>query len=173
MAIEVQQSVTIARPLTRVQSFVSDIQNEEKYWNGVKSVRLLSGTAGQPGAKYERVFTAMGREQRTTIDVVESQPERVVVQSAPGPVSVRGTMTFAEVPEGTKVDVHLDAKTKGLFATLMKRKIRQNIENDTSASLLRLKQVLEAEQKTEPVPAPARSQAKTVPDTRKTAKKSK
>jgi carbon monoxide dehydrogenase subunit G len=169
MAFQVRETVTIARPVRDVQSFLADLQNERQYWQGVKDVRLVSGTPGASGAKYERTFTAMGRERTTTIDIVESHPQRTVVQSAPGPVSVRATMAYEPVTEGTKVDLTMDVTTRGLFAALMKGKIRQNIKNDTAASMLRLKQVLEAETKPGPVAAPARSQAKTVPDTLRTA----
>jgi carbon monoxide dehydrogenase subunit G len=169
MAFQVQETVTIARPVRDVQSFLADIQNEQKYWQGVKEVKLLSGAPGATGAKYERVFTAMGKERRTTIDVVESEPQRTIVQSAPGPVSVRATMDYNKVPEGTKVDLTMDVRTRGLFAKLMQGKIKQSIRTDTSASLLRLKQVLEAERKPGPIAAPARSNARTTPDTPRVA----
>lgn len=169
MAFQVRETVTIARSPKTVQTFLADLQNEQKYWQGVKEVKLLSGTPGAAGAKYERVFTAMGKERRTTIDVVESHPERTIVQSAPGPVTVRATMTYEPVDHGTKVDLTMDVATRGLFAKLMQGKIKQGIRTDTSASLLRLKQLLETEKKAEPFPAPARSHARTTPDTPKVA----
>lgn len=165
MSFQVQENVTIKRPISEVQQFLADVQNEERYWQGVKSVRRISGEPGATGAQYERVFTAMGKERRATVGITESKPDRTVVQSEPGPVRVRATMTYAQMAEGTQVDVKMDVETKGLFTKLFQRKIRENIEADTAASLLRLKHVLETEGQPPPVPAPARSDAKTVPKT--------
>lgn len=172
MAIQVSNTVTISRPLKDVQRYVGDLTNEPKYWAGVKSIKLLEGTPGAVGAKYERVFEAMGKDQTTTITVAEVVPDqKTVVVSGPGMVTVRGTMTFEAVPEGTKLNLQLDAQTKGLMAMLLKSKIRKSIEQNTATSLTNLKNVLESERPA-PAAAPARSNgAKTAKASAKTTSK--
>lgn len=143
MPFEIRDTVTIRRPLKDVAAFLSNLENEVQYWEGVQRVRLLKGGHGEVGATYERTFDAMGRQQSTIIEVVEHRPNaRMVVQSAPGPVTVRGTLWFERLPEATKVNLTLEARPRGL-ARLFQRKIEKGMTENTRASMLRLKALLE------------------------------
>lgn len=123
---------------------MADLENEVHYWEGVKQVRLLQGTPGQAGARYRREFEAMGRVQTTTMELVEVQPnQRLVVQSDPGPITVRGTLWFEALPEATKVNLTLEATPRGL-ARLVSGKIERGMTRNAKTSLARLKQLLES-----------------------------
>lgn len=144
MAIQIRETVLIGRPLKDVAGFLVNLENEVHYWEGVRSVRLVSGSHGKPGARYARTFEAKGRTQTTTLEVVEHTPNaRLVVESGPGPVAVRGTLWFEALPEGTKVNLTLEAHARG-FARLFAGRIGQGMLENTRASLGRLKAHLES-----------------------------
>lgn len=144
MAIQIRDTVMIGRPLKDVAGFLANLENEVHYWEGVQAVRLVSGSHGTPGARYVRTFDARGRSQTTTVELVEHQPNaRLVVKSEPGPVAVKGTLWFEAFPEGTKVNITLDAEPRG-WAKLFAARIGKGLLANTRASMGRLKTLLES-----------------------------
>jgi hypothetical protein len=89
------------------------MENEPQYWHGVKRVKLLSGKPGQVGAKYERVFHAMGRDNTTTLEVLARSDDQFKVASAPGPVQVTGLMTFKGGAKSTTLTLNSEAVRRG------------------------------------------------------------
>src|SRR5581483_1033030 len=141
MAIQIQQSIQIDRPVSQVRAYLADLRNEPQYWEGVKTMTLVAGEPGQVGSRYQRVFNAMGRDQTTTMEIVEVGSNRMVARSGPGPVHVTGTMSFEALPGATRLDLQLDAQPHGWMARLFQRKIRKGMEQNTTTSLQRLKSV--------------------------------
>jgi carbon monoxide dehydrogenase subunit G len=144
MPIHVEEAVEISRPASAVGEFMADLRNEEKWFEGIRRVRILSGQPGSAGARYEFVFRAMNKERKAIDTVVELEPfRRIVIQRDPGPVSTRGVATLTAVAGGTKVNLVLTAQLRGL-ARLFAGKMRPAMRNGIKASLANLKRVLEA-----------------------------
>lgn len=127
-----------------VSAFVDDLSNEPQYWEDVKSMRLISGPPGAPGAKYEGTFDVLGRHETATIEIVEHVPgERTAIESARGHVEVRVVVTYAPDGAGTRLNLAVRAKVHGMLK-LFSHRIKKGMEANAAASLANLKRLLES-----------------------------
>ena len=145
MKVDVVTEIEIARPRAEVAAFAADPDNAPAWYENIEQVVWETP---KPLALGSRVgFTAhfLGRTLTYTYEIVELAPgERLVMQTAQGPVPMRTTYTFRDAPAGTRMTLRNagdPAGFKGVAAPFMSAAMRRANTKD----LRRLKQLLEAQ----------------------------
>jgi hypothetical protein len=98
------------------------------------------GTRGEDVRKY------LGREFRTTYEIVEYEPDRKLrFRSLSGPIQFEGSYTLEPVNEGTKFSFTIQGEAgpfSALVGPLASRIARKQVESDAAS----LKKMLESDQ---------------------------
>ena len=128
-------TIEIARTPEEVFSYLTDVSNLPAWQAGVKSARLREG-------RIEESRSLLGRELRTTLEIVEHEEPRVFTLRAldsPVPFTVRHELE----PEGggaTRLTVTAEGDVPGFAAGLLARRAEKQFRKDFE----RLKQILES-----------------------------
>lgn len=139
-----ENSITIHRPAREVYDFLADGLNNNAWREGVKSISLTEGAAGEPGALYSQTLTGPGgRPLQGDYRITKAQPGRLLgFEVVAGPARPIGTYTLAEDAGHTIVHFALDAKLP-LLMRVMDSMVTRTMQSEV-AQLARLKQVLES-----------------------------
>src|SRR5439155_26309555 len=145
MAIAVEASTVINRPLAEVFAFVSDFENHPKWEKNFLEVERLSGGPDTTGTTYRCVFRFPGQKVTSTLEITEFVPGRRVAFRADKPAMARpvGAILFAPDGDGTRVTLRPRPELRGpmrLMAPLMAGYIRRN----NAEHLQNLKDLLES-----------------------------
>ena len=139
-----ENSITIDRPAREVYDFLADGLNNTAWREGVQSISLKEGTAGERGAVYSQTLTGpKGRPLQGDYRITEAEPGRLLAfEVVAGPARPKGTYALAESGQGTTVHFSLALKLPVLMRVLDSL-VTKTMEAEV-AQLSRLKQVLEA-----------------------------
>jgi uncharacterized protein YndB with AHSA1/START domain len=141
MAIRIEHSVVINRPVAEVFAYGSDPKNQTEWQGGL--VRVEADSPIAEGAVSTEVRKVMGREMETVMKCVEfDPPHKFQTKSQSGPVEMTFTMTCKPLGDNTQVDVLVEGEPGGFFgvaAPLLKRQVQKDIEKDYA----NLKEILE------------------------------
>ena len=101
--MNVDASITIARPIEDVFRFVTDVDNMPLWVTGVTSAELVSDTM-QPGSHLVCRYVRAMRPNEIELEVTAFDvPTRFGMKMARGPFSFEGTMALSSTAEGTTV----------------------------------------------------------------------
>lgn len=126
-------TIEIARTREDVFAYLTDVSNLPAWQAGVKSATLRDG-------RIEEARTLLGRELRTTLEVVERDEPRVFTLRAlnsPVPFSVRHELEPTD--GGTRLTVTAEGDIPGFAAGLVARRAERQFRKDFE----RLKRILE------------------------------
>ena len=99
----------------RTFDYLADFRSVADWDPSMQSATLVSGTAGQVGARYELVMTTLGRETTLVYEAVEvDRPERFVMRCETDSLVSVDTVTVADGPDGVQVTYDADLDLKGL-----------------------------------------------------------
>ena len=149
MAISVNDSVVIARPVPDVFAFVADHENLPAWTVGVKTSQRL--TAGPPanGTKYRVVGKLLGRSIESSYQITAFEPDRGFEATMTSPMfGFSERYRFDPDGEATRVSMSAAVEPRGVFRLLtpiMTAGVRRQVKADHR----RLKIVLEHPQ---PIP---------------------
>jgi uncharacterized membrane protein len=138
-------SVVVDRPAALVFAFLADGLNNPQWRDGVVSIDLVSGQAGEVGTAYRQVLKGPGGrnidgDYRLTAVVPDDELSFVVTT---GPARPTGVYRFKAMADGgTEVTFTLEYQAKGL-KKLMEPMIQKAMQAEVGA-LQNLKRVLEA-----------------------------
>ena len=139
--VRVEKSVIIKKPVEEVFAYSQDLDNYHK-WAGM-SVQMLEGSDNVVGSRFLSVHKFLGKEMKMTMEITAFKKNELwAAKSIEGPVQVEGTMTYAKVPEGTKITMVGEGETKGFFK-LAEGAVASSMEKSYEESLNRLKSILE------------------------------
>ncbi len=136
-------TVTIAKPVETVFSFVADGETGPRGRTGIVDIRRASGEG--LGARYiQGTRGPMGRRVDADYEVTAYEPnQRLEFQVTAGPVRPHGRYEFAATGDGTQITFSLDAELGGIQKLLLGGMVQRTMEAEVGA-LARLKQVLES-----------------------------
>jgi uncharacterized membrane protein len=141
MAIKVEHSIFVKRPVEEVFAYTSNPQNQTEWQDGL--VRVEGDSQIALGAKTTEVRKVMGREMETEMEVVELEPPvKFSMKSLSGPVEMTFTQTLKSVDGGTQIEVVMEGEPGGFFSVagpLLKRQVQKDVENDYA----KLKEIME------------------------------
>lgn len=116
--MDIVRSVTVARPVDEVFSYLSDFTTTTEWDPGTVSTERVSGDGG-PGTRYRNVSQFLGRKTELDYVVTERVPdERFALRGENATVVAHDTMTFVRTHgvdgEGTTVTYHAAFEFKGI-----------------------------------------------------------
>lgn len=141
----VQGKIDVDRPAPVVAAFLAAHENDAEWQKGVVGVRLVSGQAAAVGAKFERTQRIMGRELKSTSELVEVQDgRRVAYRTTAKILEYRTEYDLAPLgPDRTMVQMRIEGELMG-FAAMFEGMAGEQLEKDVPEGLTKLKSVLEA-----------------------------
>jgi uncharacterized membrane protein len=139
--IKVEKSVVIKKPVEEVFVYSQSIDNLTK-WAGM-SMQMLEGSGNVVGSRFLSTRTFLGKEMKVTMEVTAfKENELWAAKSIEGPVQSKISITYAKVPEGTKVTMAGEGETKGFFK-LAEGAVASSMGKSLEESLNLLKSILE------------------------------
>jgi hypothetical protein len=114
--IRVQASVLVNRPPAEVFDFVSDAENDKRWRTEVVRINNLTPNARGVGARTLEVASVLGKELRTTTEVVEFVPgERTGRRTVSSPTPVATLRTVVAQGGGALFTYSLESDVSGEF----------------------------------------------------------
>ncbi|GAA3802259.1 SRPBCC family protein [Nocardioides panacisoli] len=109
----VERTITVAQPVEKVWTYLSDFTNTEEWDPPTVSTVRTSGDGGV-GTTYTNVSKFLGHESEVKYEVVRFEPNSVfeLTGSASG-LDLRDTITFEERDGGTAVTYHSEFEPHG------------------------------------------------------------
>ncbi|HJU37388.1 MAG TPA: SRPBCC family protein [Gaiellaceae bacterium] len=127
-------TIEIARTPEDVFAYLTDVSNLPAWQAGVKSATLRDGRVTEKR-------TLLGRELRTTLEIVEQDEPRVfTLRALDGPVPFAVRHELEPVDGGTRLTVTAEGDVPGFAAGLVARRAEKQFRTDFE----RLKQILES-----------------------------
>ena len=141
--MKVEKSVIINKPVAEVFAYVQNNENSTKWQSGVVSMQMDEGPDNVVGSRYTEVRKFLGKEMRTTMEITAfTENVKWAAKVIKGQVLYEVTMTYAAVPEGTKVTTVVEGEPKGFFK-LAENLVVSGLEKSLEEDQNRLKTLLE------------------------------
>jgi uncharacterized protein YndB with AHSA1/START domain len=128
--------VEIARPAAEVFAFLEDAENNTQWLRGMVSCRWTTEPPVRVGSRYEQEARFMGKEIRTSFEVTELEPARLVtIRSREGssfPLTVRREVQPSG-PARCRVTETVHSDPRGFYRIcepLLRLLVRRNIRRD-------------------------------------------
>ncbi len=145
MSIDVNAETLIDRPKEEVASFAMNAENDPIWIDGISEARMLTDPPMAEGTQVERVARFLGRRIRYVNEVVEYDPEALLVmRSIKGPFPMTITYQFDEAESATLARIRVQGDAVGFYrlaAPVLSRAVKRSITNDLKS----LKHLLESE----------------------------
>jgi uncharacterized membrane protein len=142
-----EASIMINRPVGQVFATFADTRNQPQWDTGLLEARIRPDGPVNVGTRITEVRKFMGRTSENIGEVTEFEPNsRITRKSVDMPMTVVGTVTFAAIPEGTRVSWMWNLQVKGLFV-LAGPMIANSMKKGSETSLRGLKDLLESQVK--------------------------
>jgi len=134
----IQASITIDASIDKVWDIVSDIDNETKYWKGIKQIRNIS----KVGNKITREIVIAFRDSKCMQEVTLFPKEKIEAVFTKGIIHGTKTLNLNSTDEGVNLDAVWDIKLAGMMS-MFTGMIKRHIKNGTEQALQSLKQEAE------------------------------
>ena len=141
--MKVEKSVIINKPVAEVFAYVQNNENSTKWQSGVVSMQMDEGPDNVVGSRYTEVRKFLGKEMRTTLEITAfTENVKWAAKVIKGQVLYEVTMTYAAVPEGTKITTVVEGEPKGFFK-LAENMVASTLDKSLEEDLNQLKTLLE------------------------------
>ncbi len=134
----IQASITIDASIDKVWDIVSDIDNETKYWKGIKQIRNIS----KVGNKIMREIVIAFRDSKCMQEVTLFPKEKIEAVFTKGIIHGTKTLNLNSTDKGVNLDAVWDIKLSGMMS-MFTGMIKRHIKNGTEQALQSLKQEAE------------------------------
>ncbi len=141
--INVEQSITINRPIEEVFAFVGDQRNAPQWQHGVLEVRRTSEGALGIGTIHTAVRKFMGRKMEASTEYIQYEPnENITFTGDSGPMHFETSYLTESTAEGTTLTCQMKMQPGGLFG-LAEPLIAASLRREMEANFGDLKDLLE------------------------------
>ena len=130
MRVEVTQIVRA--PREKVYAAYTDFESMPNWSKGVTAVRVVR--MGEGGVRLETETLSGGVTRKSTAELTLS-PASVESERETRFTRTRRSVTFEDVPEGTKVTAVVDVRVKGLWSVLLTPRGREEAESSAREGL--------------------------------------
>ncbi len=140
--IDIEESVTIARPVERVFAFATDFQHNRRWQTDVILTEQTSEGPMGEGTTYRLVNRFMGKQFDSAGVISEYVPNQICsYRFVSGPVGGESSFIFEPVNDGTRFITRgfIELKIFKTVGLLTRRRARRQVRND----LQTLKKILE------------------------------
>ena len=143
MEVDVQTSITIARPRDEVAAFAADPDHATDWYKNIKDIQWKTEPPLQRGSRIEFHARFLGRTLIYTYEVGEYLPgERLVMSTADGPFPMETTYSWSDADGGTTMVLRNRGRPSG-FARIATPAMERAMRRANLADLRRLKEILE------------------------------
>lgn len=143
MAIKVEKSIVLNRPLEEVFAFISNLQNEPLWSSAVSSGEYLQGGPGEVGSIARLVATFLGREIETLSKTTSYEHNhKMDFELIEGMVTGKGSREVEAVGNATRVTQRFDFEFGSVFKA-MKFVLKPALQKQLDGDFKKLKAVLE------------------------------
>jgi Polyketide cyclase / dehydrase and lipid transport len=141
--VDVQTSITIARPRGEVAAFAADPDHATDWYKNIKDIQWKTEPPLQRGSQIEFRARFLGRTLVYTYEVGEYLPgERLVMSTADGPFPMETMYSWSDADGGTTMVLTNRGRPAG-FAKLAAPAMERSMRRANLADLRRLKEILE------------------------------
>src|SRR5262245_16851111 len=118
--VDVKVSGVVKAPAQKVFDFLVNLENWPRWQSDMKETKIVAGTPGQPGAKYQYLSKAMGQTFNSTVELSKVEAGRLVAFEGEwvGMMRPSGAYLVEAAPEGARVTLNPHPETRG-FGKLM------------------------------------------------------
>ena len=127
-------TIEIARTPDEVFAYLTDVANLPEWQSGVKSAAIEDG-------KIVETRSFLGKEMRTTLEIVASESPRLfTLKALDGPVRFTVTHELEPAARGTRLTVVAEGDVPGFASGIVAQQAKRQFSKDFA----RLKEILEA-----------------------------
>ena len=126
MAI-IDTSIDINASVDRVWDIISDLDNEPKFWKGIKETRMIS----RDGNVVTREITIAFRDSKCMQKITIQPKEKIYAEFTKGIIKGSKTLTLKPKDGSSLLEANWDVKMSGLvgmFTGMIKKHIRSGTE---------------------------------------------
>ena len=141
--MQIDTTIIIERPATEVFDYIADMSKNPTWQRGQRSCVWTSEPPLAVGSTYDQVAKFLGREIRSSFEVVEYEPDRIRIVSTEGTMPIDVTRTVA--PEGAdrcSVSAIVSGEPPGAMR-LLGPALSAIVRRSVAADYRRLKKLLE------------------------------
>jgi len=147
--IEIETSASIARPADEVFDVLADMARNPEWQQGMQSCEWTSTPPVAVGSTYDQVARFLGKEIRSSFEVVEFEPgRRIGIETTSGPMPIHVTRSVEPIGDTQcRVSATVRGDSSGVFRIaepLMRPLVARSVRQDYD----RLKELLETESST-------------------------
>lgn len=142
MAIEVEKSIVINRPVEEVFAFISNLENEH-LWSSASSAEYLEGGPGEVGSTARLVATFLGRDIESILKTTYYEfNHKMSFEVIEGMVTGNGWREVKVVGNATQVTQRMNLEFGSVFRA-MKWVLKPTLQKQMEGDLKKLKALLE------------------------------
>jgi hypothetical protein len=113
--VRIEGEVLVDRPGEEVFDFVADERNEPLYNPRMRHAEKLTPGPVGPGTRFRAEFASPGRPVATSEITLYERPRRLASSTSMSMMDVRGTLSFEEVPGGTRLRWSWQLEPRGFW----------------------------------------------------------
>ncbi len=134
----IQASVDIKAPIDEVWAIVSDLDNEPKFWKGIKKIRNIS----KEGNLINREVIIAFRDQKWVEEITLYPKEKIQIVFTKGIIKGTKTINLNRKESITQLDAIWDIKLSGMMG-MFTGMVKKHIKSGTEQALQSIKQEVE------------------------------
>ena len=142
--MRVEKSIEINKPAAEVFEYLQNFDNATKWQHDVVSTQMIEGASNAVGSRYTESRKFLNKEMKTTLEITAfDKNKKWGAKVIEGPVTYEITITFTEIPQGTKLTTVVEGEPKGFFK-LAENMVANALGNNLEESQQNLKSLLES-----------------------------
>jgi len=134
----IQASIDIKAPIDEVWAIVSDLDNEPKFWKGIKKIRNIS----KEGNLINREVIIAFRDQKCVEEITLYPKEKIQIVFTKGIIKGTKTINLNRKESITQLDAIWDIKLSGMMG-MFTGMVKKHIKSGTEQALQSIKQEVE------------------------------
>jgi uncharacterized membrane protein len=140
--IRFKETIEVEKPVDRVFSFVSNLENSPRWNDSVVNTKKMSPGPIQDGTVFRQYRNELATAGEAVAITSHARPQRLSIQSRLADSPAQVTYEFEEVDSGTRIISEVELEPAGvmrLIAPIVETRVRHSVAEDLAA----LKRVLE------------------------------
>jgi len=134
----IQVSIDIKAPSEKVWDIISDVDNETKFWKGIKEIKNIS----KNGNSITREIIIAFRDSKCIQKVTIQPKERILAEFTKGIINGTKTIILTSREDSSNLETIWDIKLSGMMG-MFTGMIKKHIKSGTEQALQSIKQEAE------------------------------
>lgn len=140
---KIASNIIIRRPVEEVFAFVSNFENDTKWWLNVTESTIISKVRSGIGTQYKQSAQFMGQRFDSILEITEYvPPQQVTLRSIQSAIPFVAYFTFEAVPEGTRFTMIAQVQGTGFYKWVQPL-FNRLLQSTTNKFFIKLKNLLE------------------------------